>query len=344
MAEAASIGVLLSERFLERFGDGVQRVVQETALRAERIVLPNDPAARLDEATRARIEIAYFSTDLFPDGARAFFAAVQGAPRLGWVHVFNAGTDHPVFQRLLERGVRLSASAGASAEPIAQTAIAALLWLARGFPHWQEAQRRRSWERLPDVLVPRDLRGQTLVVVGLGGIGSEIARLARALGLRVIGVRRSPPRPVDPSDEVYPPSALPSLLPRADWLALACPLTPETRGLVDERALALLPRGARILNVGRGEVVDEAALVAALAKGHVGGAYLDVFETEPLAPDSPLWDLSNVIVTPHNSAASRGNERRQAESFLANLARFGRGEALLHEVAPRPAGGTSADG
>jgi phosphoglycerate dehydrogenase-like enzyme len=318
----------------------VERVARESGLRLETVVLPADPAARLDEASRARIEIAYFSGDLFPDGARGFFAAVQGAPNLRWLHVFNAGTDHAVFQRLLERGVRLSASAGASAEPIAQTAIAALLWLARGFPHWQDAQRRRAWERLPDREIPRDLRGQTLVVVGLGGIGREIARLARALGLHVIGVRRSPAQEDDPVDELHAPSALPRLLPRADWLALSCPLTPETRRLVDARALALLPRGARILSVGRGEVVDEAALVDALRKGQVGGAYLDVFETEPLPADSPLWDLPNVLVTPHNSAASRGNERRQAESFLANLARFGRGEPLRHEVAPIRTGGS----
>jgi phosphoglycerate dehydrogenase-like enzyme len=338
VADAASTGILLSERFLERYGERVDRISLETGLRLDRIPLPADPAARLGDSARDRIELAYFSTDLFPDGARAFFAAVHGARNLRWVHVFNAGTDHPVFQRLLERGVRLSSSAGASAQPIAQTALAALLWLARGFPHWQDAQRRRAWERLPDAETPRDLSGQTLVIVGLGGIGRELARLARALGLRVIGVRRSPASPDDPVDELHPPAALDQLLPRADWLALACPLTPETRRMIDARALALLPRGARVLSVGRGEVMDEAALAEALAKGHLAGAYLDVFEVEPLPAASPLWDLPNVIVTPHNSAASRGNERRQAESFLANLARFGCGQPLLHEVAPPGAG------
>jgi phosphoglycerate dehydrogenase-like enzyme len=344
VAGPASVGILLSERFLERYTERVERISRETGLRLDRIVLPADPAARVAQAERDRVEIAYFSTDLFPDGARAFFAAVHGAPNLRWVHVFNAGTDHPVFQRLLDRGVRLSASAGASAEPIAQTAIAALLWLARGFPHWQDAQRRRAWERLPEAETPRDLAGQTLLVVGLGGIGREIARLARALGLRTIGVRRSPARPDDPVDELHPPAALSSLLPRADWLALACPLTPETRRLIDARALSLLPRGARILSVGRGEVLDERALVDALAKGHLAGAYLDVFEVEPLPADSPLWVLPNVLLSPHNSAASRGNERRQAESFLANLARFGRGEPLLHEVAAPRAGGAPRAG
>jgi phosphoglycerate dehydrogenase-like enzyme len=333
VAASATNGLLVSRRFLERYGDALREVEREAGGTLEHIVLGDDPDARLDEATRARIELAYFSGDVFPERARGFFAAALGAPNLRWLHAFNAGVDHPVFQRFLERGVRLTSSAGASAGPIAQTALAGLLWLARGFPRWQDAQRRRAWEPVPPHEVPRDLRGQTLVVVGLGGIGSELARLARAVGLQVIGVRRSPARPDDPVDELAPPTRLRDLLPRADWLALACPLSPETRRMIDADALARLPRGARLLNVGRGELVDEAALVDALRKGHLAGAYLDVFEVEPLPATSPLWELPGVIVTPHNSAASRGNERRQAEAFLANLRHWLRGEPLLHEAA-----------
>jgi phosphoglycerate dehydrogenase-like enzyme len=332
VAASATSGLLVSRRFLERYGDALREVEREARGALEHVVLGDDPDARLDEARRARIELAYFSGDLFPERARGFFAAALGAPNLRWLHAFNAGVDHPVFQRFLERGVRLTSSAGASAEPIAQTALAGLLWLARGFPHWQDAQRRRTWQPIPPQEVPRDLRGQTLVIVGLGGIGGELARLARAVGLHVIGIRRSPARTGDPVDELHPPARLRDLLPRADWLALACPLSPETRRMIDADALARLPRGARLLNVGRGELVDEAALVDALRKGHLAGAYLDVFEVEPLPPLSPLWDLPGVILTPHNSAASRGNERRQAEAFLVNLRHWLRGEPLLHEA------------
>ena len=246
--------------------------------------------------------------------------------------MFHAGVDNAVYQRLLARGVRLTTSAGASAEPIAQTAIAGLLYLARGFPHFLDAQRRRSWEALPQP--PVDLDAQTLTVVGLGGIGSHIARLGRALGLHTIGVRRSPPRPDDPVDELHPPERLPELLPRTDWLALACPLTPQTRGLIDSRALAGLPPGAHLLNVGRGELVDEPALIEALGKGELAGAYLDVFAEEPLPASSPLWDLPNVLVTPHASSASRGNATRQTARFLENLVRFGQGQPLINEVLP----------
>ena len=216
---------------------------------------------------------------------------------------------------------------------------ARLLMLARGFPRWLEAPCRRDGRPIGQPLVPADVAGQTLLVFGLGGIGSEIARLGRALGMRVIGVRRRPLEAGDPVDELHPPARLRELLPRADWLALACSLSDETRGVIDAESLALLPRGARVLNVARGGVVDEPALIAALRSGHVAGAYLDVFAAEPLPADSPLWTLPNVIATPHNSSVSRGNEARRNRIFLRNLVRFGRGEPLSNEV---PAGSASA--
>ena len=332
MAAARELCLLSSARVAERHGDALRTAARAGGLELAPIALPVDPEGRLAPERCARIEAAWFSGDLFPDGARAFFAAVLGAPQLRWLQTFNAGVDHPIFARIVERGVRLTTAAGASAEPIAQTAIAGLLLLARSFPRWLDAQRRRAWEPLAPDAIPRDLRGQTLVVYGLGAIGSEIARLARALGLRVIGVRHSPARGGEPGDELVPPARLRELLPRADWLAIACPLSAETRGSIDAAALALLPRGARVLNVARGEIVDEPALVAALREGRLGGAYLDVFAQEPLPVESPLWSLPNVIATPHNSAASRGNEARQLEIFLDNLARYGRGEPLRNEL------------
>lgn len=325
-------GLLASERFLARNAEALEAASREGGLSLEHIVVPDDPEARVDADACARIELAYFSGDVFPERSRAFFAAALNAPALRWLQVFNAGVDHPVFQRFVEKGIRLTTAAGSSAEPIAQTAFAGLLMLARGFPHWLDAQARRAWEPTPLAHVPADLRGQTLVVFGLGAIGSELARLARAFGLRVIGVRRTPAAGDEPVDEMHPPERLRDLLPRADWLALTCALNDETRGAIDGKALALLPSGARVLNVSRGGVVDEPALIAALREGRLAGAYLDVFAEEPLPRESPFWTLPNVIVTPHNSAVSRGNERRAAEIFLRNLVRYGRGEPLANEV------------
>ncbi|HXF67444.1 MAG TPA: D-2-hydroxyacid dehydrogenase [Burkholderiales bacterium] len=331
--------LLVSHRFNARYGARAAAAAEREGAALEFLVLPPDPAARLPEAECARAEIAFFSGDVFPDHSRQFFSAVRKAPRLAWLHVFNVGVDHPIYAEMLARGVRLTTSAGATAVPVAHTAIMGLLALARGFPHWLEAQSRRSWEPVrEEERVPRDLRGQTALILGLGHIGREIARLARALGLYVIGVRRRPRAPEDPVDELHPPRALAELAPRADWLIVACPLTEETRGLVNAPLIARLPRGARVINVARGGIVEEAALVAALESGQLAGAYLDVFEREPLPPDSPLWGLPNVLITPHDAGAAAGNEERLAALFLENLGRYLRGEPLRNEVRAQGAG------
>jgi phosphoglycerate dehydrogenase-like enzyme len=145
-------------------------------------------------------------------------------------------------------------------------------------------------------------------------------------------VRRSPRESGDPVDEMHPPERLAGLLPRADWLIIAAPLTPETRGLVDADLLSRLPAHARLINIARGEIVDEPALIERLRDGRLAGAYLDVFEKEPLPENSPLWDLPNVLVTPHNAGAALGNDRRIYGIFLENLGRWQRGEALVNEV------------
>lgn len=324
--------LLVSHRFHARFGARIAAAAARGSLPVELIVLPADPAARLADAECARLETAFFSADVFPDFSRQFFSTVRKAPQLQWLHVFNAGVDHPIYTEMLERGVRLTTSSGSASLAIAQTAIMGLLALARGLPHWLAAQRRREWAPMRGETLPRDLVGQTAVILGLGRIGTGIARLARALGLTVIGVRRAPRKPDDPVDELHPPAALASLVARADWLVIACPLTPETRGLVDAALIARLPQGARVINIARGEIVDEPALIAALQSGRLAGAYLDVFETEPLPPESPLWDLPNVIVTPHNAGAAAGGDERVLEIFLDNLGRWQRGEALVNEI------------
>lgn len=324
--------LLVSHRLHSERGDDLAARAQRLGLGLELVALPADPEARLSDADCSRIELAFFSEDVFPTHSRQFFSTVRKAPALKWLHVFNAGVDHPIYTEMLERGVRLTTSAGSTAVPIAQTAVTGLLMLARNFPRWLKGQQERRWDpmRVPDF--PRDLVGQTAVVLGLGSIGSEIARLARALGLKVIGIRRSPQRPDDPVDEMHPPQQLAALLPRADWLIIACPLTAETRGVIDAAMLARLPAGARVINVARGEIIDQTALTAALHDRRLGGAYLDVFDKEPLSPDSPLWDMPNVLVSPHNSAAASGNNQRVYELFMANLGRWQQGKALSNEV------------
>jgi D-2-hydroxyacid dehydrogenase (NADP+) len=334
--------LLLSHHLAQQRGADLIQRAKALGTELEIVALPEDREGRPPDSDIARIDSAFFSSDIYPDRSRQFFTAARKAQALKWLHAFNVGVDHPIYSEMLARGVRITTSSGSTAIPIAQTAIAALLMLARNFPHWIDAQRRHAWEPARAPNLPRDLSGQTAVVIGLGHIGKEIARLARALGVKVIGVRRSPRKDDDPVDELYPPDQLATLLPRADWLVLACPLSEETRRLIDARMLGLLPSGARLINIARGEVVDEAALTNALRSGRLAGAYLDVFEQEPLPADSPLWDMPNVIATPHNSAAASGNDERVYQIFVDNCARWIRGEPLVNEVhrgdAARPGG------
>ena len=323
--------VLVSHRCNTRFGADFVAAAARDGVELELLVLPADPEARIDDALAAHAEAAYFSGDVFPEFSKQFFSATRKASGLKWLQVFNAGVDHPVFATIIERGVRLTTAAGSTAEPIAQTVIAAMLYLARNFPRWMADQRNHQWDpmRAPDL--PRDLRGQVMLVYGLGGIGMEIARLARMLGVYVVGVRRNASKTAH-VDEIHTPDKLPELLTRSDWLVIACPLTAETRGMIDANLLAKLPRGARVINIARGEIIAEPALIAALQSGHLAGAYLDVFAHEPLPGDSPLWDMPNVIVTPHNSSASAGSDARVNAIFLDNLKRWARSQPLVNEV------------
>jgi len=290
--------------------------------------------------------IAYLSRDLFAGGTRdrlsarfmGFVECLRAAPALQWLHIFSAGADLWVYREFERRGVRITTSAGATAPVVAQSAIAGLLALARQFPRCAEAQRRHSWEPLYGPGEPQSLDGQEAVIIGTGPIGQRIARLCRALGLGTIGVRRTAEGPPPPDfDMAVGYGSLHEVLPRANWLILACPLSDITRGLIDERAFTRLPPGAHLINVARGPVVVEDAMLAALRSGALRGAMLDVFAQEPLPPASPFWDLPNVIVTPHSAAASNGHAAATAAVFAANLSRWQRGEALLNEVTPVPA-------
>lgn len=294
------------------------------------------------EAAQADVDLAFISRDVtglstkhvLTDGLQAFYAVLRRSAAPQWVHIHSAGADRPIYPELRARGVQVTTSSGANAEVVAQTALAGLLALARRFPQLMAAQQARLWAPLvAEAQAPRDLAGQTAVVVGWGPIGQRLGAFLRLLGLRLVVVRQSPAQVEGEGVETVSFAGLSAVLPRADWLLLACPLTPQTRGLVNRAALAALPAGACLVNVARGEVVVESDLVEALQEGRLGGAYLDVFEHEPLGRDSPLWGLANVIVTPHSAGHSDGNHRRVCELFLANLVRWHAGQSLQHSIA-----------
>lgn len=322
---AAPHVLLCTDTFVDEHGDRLALVAPDVGL----VQLTAD--GRIADADVERITLAFFSSDAWPGRAASFMKVALGAPQLRWLHSMSAGVDSPVFAMFTDRGVRLTTSSGASAPPIAATVMLYLLALSRDLPGWLRAQAAHEWS--PATF--RELRGQSVAVVGFGPIGQEVVRLATAFGMEPVVVRRSPrgdePCPVRPLAE------LAGVVSGVDAVVAALPLHPDTRGIFSTEVIGAMRSDAVFVNVGRGELVDQPALTDALASGRLGGAGLDVFDPEPLPPDDPLWDLPNVIVSPHTSGSSDGTAGRVVDIFFDNLGRFLAGEPLHNEV-DRPSG------
>ena len=313
-------GVLVAADFAEEYGGHLRTISPSRPV----VIVGDDP---LDADQLAAVSVANLWLRDWARGARPYLGAVTRCPNLRWFHTASAGVDSPVFGGLVERGVRLTTSSGAAAPAIAQHVIMTMLALARDLPGSLRAQTERRWRT---ATLGDDLVGASVVVVGLGPIGLEVARLAVALGMSVTGLRRRPP--TDEGYPVRPLEALDEVVASADWIVLALPLAEGTAGIFSADLMARCRPGARVVNIGRGGLLDEPALLSALRSGAIGGAALDVFSSEPLPEDSPFWGLPNVIVTPHSSAAVPSTRRRQAMAFLDNLVRYETGEPLHHEV------------
>jgi D-2-hydroxyacid dehydrogenase (NADP+) len=255
---------------------------------------------------------------------------LERAQRLAYIQSIGAGTDQFPRDELTRRGIRLASARGVNYRAVSEHAMALILALARRLPEARDNQARRHWRGMIGDLAGREdeLGGKTLVVVGLGQIGGRLAEIAKAFEMRVIGLRRNPAAG-GPADSVRPMSDLKAVLPEADFVALCCPLTPETENLIDRAALALMKPAAYLINVARGRVVDEAALVEALSGHRIAGAGLDVTVEEPLAATSPLWGMEQVLVTPHTAGETRRYEDNVIDILRDNLARLWCGESEL---------------
>ena len=253
---------------------------------------------------------------------------LDAAPKLRWYHSVGAGVEDLVGVReFRDRGIALTNNSGSYDIQIAEHALAFILAGAKQLHVYRDQQARRNWtEHRQD-----ELRGSTLVVYGLGSIGAEIARLGAALGMRVIGVRRRV-EAVEGVERIVAPELLADVAAEADYLAIAAPLTRATRGAISKDVIARMKKTAWIVNIARGAIVDEDALVDALRAGRLGGAGLDAFITEPLPADHPLWTLENVMISPHSSNSSPHVRERTLALFTENLRRFKAGEDLLNRV------------
>lgn len=271
-------------------------------------------------------EVGWLSVDVLRRGDQQFIDALLASGALRWVQSAGAGYDTWHFQQLLAQGVRLS-TAHVNNIPIAEFVMREVMDRFQRADRWRAAAAEHRWEHHEW----REVYGSTWLVIGLGAIGSAVAERARALGCTVIGVRRNPAGN-EPVDEIITPDRVAAALPRADVVVLTLPATEQTRDLVGDAFLAAMRPDAVLVNVARGSIVDEAALLRALDAGRPDFAVLDVVGEEPLPADSPLWSHPKVVVTPHTSSGGHGRIARGADLFAENLRRYRAGEPLLHEV------------
>ncbi|MEY4939367.1 MAG: hypothetical protein RIQ93_1102 [Verrucomicrobiota bacterium] len=283
------------------------------------------PAAALARAGEAQGIDSRFATADF----------IKGAPKLAWIQAMMAGVDRLVAIEPLAKNdaIVLTNFRGVHGPAIADHAMAMLLSLTRDLRFYAGHQTQKKWAKSESATRrPVALDGLTMLVVGLGGIGSEVAQRANGFGMRVIGTRRSNTPSPAYIQKVGLSNDLMSMLPEADVVAICVPLTPETQGMINQAAFATMKKGAYLINVARGPIVDSAALVEALKSGHLAGACLDVTDPEPLPASSPLWEMPNVVITPHVAPNAEVTEQRSWTLLRENIRRFGAGEPLLNVV------------
>lgn len=320
--------LLIHEKSYRRLEAGIAQVpgVEPLLMREDGSIALNGKPLSDDEA---RPDAAWANADVFFGAAsRSFMVALLKSPSLAWVQSGAAGFDHPIFGQLIDKGAALTTSHG-QAVGMAEYVLATVLDVFQRGPERRAAQAGRAWTRLAF----REVMNSRWLIVGFGAIGQGVATRASAFGAHITGVRRDQaPHPA--ADRIAALDDLPALLPEADVVVLCAPLTAETRHVAGAGFFAAMKDGAVLVNVGRGPLVDEAALLAALDAGKPAHAVLDVFETEPLPEASRFWDHPRVTLTPHASGITEGQHARNDALFLENLGRYVRGEPLLHQARP----------
>ena len=253
------------------------------------------------------------------------------ATRLRFIQSIGSGTDQFDRAMLAARGIRLASAAGVNARAVAEHAMSLMLALVRRLPEARDNQAKRIWRGMIGDLTQREdeMAGKTVLIVGLGRIGGRLAQLAKAFEMMGRGFRRDPAAGAGAADSVHTLAELPAFLPAADFVVLTCPLVPETKGLIDAKALAAMRRSAFLVNTARGGCVVELALIEALRDGAIAGAALDVTDPEPAEQNSPLWAMPNVFITPHTGGETRQYEANVNEILVENLERMWRGETAL---------------
>jgi D-2-hydroxyacid dehydrogenase (NADP+) len=299
---------------------------------------PEPPRAEdeSDEEAREKLEPILRETEVLLTNPIVPDDIVEQAPALKWLQLTSAGVDRLLTAPVVQSHVTVTTASGIHATPISEYVIGAMLAFAKGLPKAFRAQQERAWRPF----WPEELEDKTVGVLGVGAIGARVVKLAKALDMRVLALRRSAERRMKGEeagmdvDEMLPPADLPYLLAESDYVVVALPLTPESREMIGEAELRAMKPNAVIVNIGRGAIIDESALVRALKEGWIAGAALDVFQQEPLSGESELWGLDSVIVTPHISGGTPRYMERAVVLFCDNLRRYVAGEPLRNVVDP----------
>ncbi|MBV8189694.1 MAG: D-2-hydroxyacid dehydrogenase [Alphaproteobacteria bacterium] len=256
---------------------------------------------------------------------------IAHAGNLKFIQSISSGMDQYSKEQLAAKGVRLASAAGVNARAVAEHALALILAVMRRLPEARDNQHRKMWRGMLGDLTEREdeLGGKTVLIVGMGRIGSHLAKLCKAFDMTVLGIRRDPAQGANGADSIHGMAELVKLAPQADFVALTCALTAETTGLMNAAAFAAMKPSSVFVNVARGKVADEAALIRTMQEGRIWAAAIDVTAEEPLPESSPLWTLPNVFVTPHTAGETRAYEDNVLEILVDNLGRLWRGETTL---------------
>lgn len=337
-SSSTSISVLLSEALKNKIGSALENFAAKSQ---QQITLLTPEVAPSSSGTYP-INLAFISRDVTGQSTKndlkepllRFYDILRNSPDLKWVHAHSAGADRPIYPELMAKGVKVTTSSGANADAVAHTALGAILALGRQFKSLFESQQKRQWTPVLNNPHVHSFKNKKVMIIGWGPIGQELSKCLCAMDMNVLVVTRSPSKYQDSLShiEMIGLEDLKSHVSGMDYLVLACPLTDQTHSLIDANIFSLMKPDSYLVNVSRGEVVDQLALIEALQKRKILGAFLDVFQVEPLDPDSVLWDLPNVIVSPHTAGHFSGHNSAVEQIFIHNFEKYIYGQVMLNEV------------
>ena len=336
--ERNSVSVLVSDETKMIIGAQLEAIASQNQKQIQWVTPKSTP----NQDASYSVELAFISRDVTGQSTKndlkppllRYYDILRNSPKLHWVHAHSAGADRPIYPELMAKGVRVTTSSGANADAVAHTALAAILALGRQFKALFQSQLDKKWTPVLNHPHVHSFIGQKVMIVGLGPIGLELAKCLDAIGMQVSGVTRDPSKyqNIKGLAKVIDFKNIQSNVSDIDYLVLACPLGEQTRALIHKDIFSAMKPTSYVVNVARGEVIVQNDLIEALQSQQILGAYLDVFEVEPLDTTSPLWNMPNVIISPHTAGHFSGHNDAVAKIFINNFERYIKSEALMNQV------------